>query len=179
MRCFYRYLHKSINLPMAQTSNAIDRRFSTPYYTNTNYSYIKSKPNGAFSAASCFGRSGCWGRGGGGGVLTAWLGSAYWFGSHCLRRVITPLLFLGESRRQRCLITCTYTDIDRRTHAERIRVVVVKEEVVRRRERKSSSSTTQTAWCTSTAVFHKIGRQKYLWICLVLKDWNRKREKAE
>lgn len=94
MRCFYRYLHKSINLPMAQTSNAIDRRFSTPYYTNTNYSYIKSKPNGAFSAASCFGRSGCWGRGG--GVLTAWLGSAYWFGSHCLRRVITPLLFLGE-----------------------------------------------------------------------------------
>lgn len=64
MRCFYRYLHKSINLPMAQTSNAIDRRFSTPYYTNTNYSYIKSKPNGAFSAASCFGRSGCWGSGG-------------------------------------------------------------------------------------------------------------------
>lgn len=64
LRCFYRYLHKSINLAMAQTSNAIDRRFSTPYYTNTNYSYIKSKPNGAFSAGSCFGRSGVLGRGG-------------------------------------------------------------------------------------------------------------------
>ena len=169
MRCFYRYLHKSINLPMAQTSNAIDRRFSTPYYTNTNYSYIKSKPNGAFSGAACFGRRGRVG----GSVLTAWLGSAYWFGSHCLRRVITPLLFLGESRRQRCLITCTHIEIDRRTHAERF--AVEKEEVVRRRKIFRPDIVMH-----GTAVFRKIGRRKYLFCLEKMESWiNRMEECAK
>lgn len=158
---------------MAQTSNAIDRRFSTPYYTNTNYSYIKSKPNGAFSAASCFGRSGCWGSGGSpNGVvrerLLIWqsLPKTGNYSSFVFRRVASAEVF-----------DHLYAYRNWQTNSRGTNSSGGGGEGRSRSERRKSS--TQTVWCTSTAVFHKIGRQKYLRICFVLKDRNRKREEAE
>lgn len=161
---------------MAQTSNAIDRRFSTPYYTNTNYSYIKSKPNGAFSAASCFGRSGCWGRGGRGGERP--------------NGVVRERLLIWQSLPK----TGNYSSfVFRRSRVGRgvwspVRILkltdeltrnefrVMKEEIARRREILHPRRHDATQHCRFSI---KIGRQKYLWICFVLKDRNRKREEAE